>query len=109
MYKGQLFNMEGETISVSEPVDCLINACMLFESLYYFYPDSLYQISNREDKFLLDTVSFIESIPVEKFAEKAKSLEAEAKEIILRVLERIFMKYPEESSTLSQYSRHLLV
>lgn len=108
MYSNKPFRSEtGELIFVPDPLDRLINACELIETLLYrtAVQDSVVLTDFKYKSFLGSTYNFILSIPIEVFKQKTLNLEYSTQEILLRNLDHIMNEF--DDSRLTAYSAAL--
>lgn len=100
MYSNRPFKSEsGEIIFVPDPLDRLINACELVETLLY---TSSGISTAKYEQFLEMTRDFLFSIPVDVLQAGSKNLERNARDILLRNLDKIVSI--SDDTRISEYS-----
>lgn len=92
MYKDLPFKSEdGRLIYVSDKFNCLINSCELFDKAIFKQP-GIFSVEEY-DWFLINTLKYLESIDLNEFKSKSKSLDKSSKEILLRIFDRLNSKF----------------
>lgn len=101
MYSNKPFKAEnGELVFVPDPLDRLINACELIETLLY---NSAGLSTYSYEQFLKMTYDFILSISPDVFKLKAENLEHNTKDILLRNLDKLVLEFSDDT-VIPQYS-----